>query len=252
VVLVVGLVTARRVWPLAAAGFVFLLLSLDLPGRWAYLDLWDYVGEWPILSSQTAPSRFLGSALFAFILCAGVGLQRLWVSAALMRHRRLATGVVIALVAMVVVDLHVESRRWQRLAVADTPFRRDHRPPVTYTTPVPGTRIELRKFAPNHLVYSVRTPRPQLIPLPFKSHQHDEWTLVGFTAQEHNGQLAVRLPAGQHEIAMRFRPPLLGVGIAVSAVSLCAVVASFALPRRSRDRLLDVMGGPPVVTRDAG
>ena len=133
-VLVVGLVAARRVWPLAAVGVVFLLLSLDWPERWGFLNLWEFVQDWPILRSHRAPSRWLALALFAFILCAGVGLQRLWVSAALTRHRRLAMAVMIALVAVIAVDLQVESRGWQRIAVADTPLWREHRPPVTYTT----------------------------------------------------------------------------------------------------------------------
>jgi hypothetical protein len=45
------------------------------------------------------------------------------------------------------------------------------------------------------------------------------------------------------------RRGLLGAGIAVSAVALCAVAAAFALPRRSRKRLLDVLGGPEVLAR---
>ncbi len=249
-VLVVGLVIARRVWPLAAVGVVFLLLSLDWPERWGFLNLWEFVQDWPILRSHRAPSRWLGLALFAFILCAGVGLQRLWVSAALTRHRRLATGAAIALVAIIAADLQVESRGWQRIAVADTPFWREHRPPVTYTTRVGGARVELLKFTPNRLVYSIRAPRPQLVPLPFKWQQHEEWTLEGFTAQQDRGTLAVRVPAGRHEVAMRFRPRLLGEGIAVSAATLCALVASFALPRRSRERLLDARGGPQVLARE--
>jgi len=146
---------------------------------------------------------------------------------------------------------HLESRGWRRIAVADAPLSREHRPPLTYTTPVRGTQVELRKFTPNRLVYSVRTPRPQLIPLPFQWQQHDEWTLEGFVARKHRDRMAVSVPAGWHEIEMRFRPRLLGAGIAVSAVTLCAVAASFALPRRSRQRLLDALGGPEVLARDA-
>jgi hypothetical protein len=250
-VLVVGLVAARRVWPLAAVGVAFLLLSLDWPERFSFLNLWDFVREWPVLRSQRAPSRWLALALFAFTLCAGVGLQRLWVSAALTRHRRLATGAAIALLAIVVVDLQAESRGWQRIALADAPLSREHRPPLTYGTTVRGTQVELREFTPNHLVYSVRTPRPQLIPLPFQWQQHDEWILEGFVARKHRDRMAVWVPAGQHEIEMRFRPRLLGAGIAVSAVALCVVAASFALPRRFRTRLLDALGGPQALARDA-
>jgi hypothetical protein len=250
-VLVVGLAAARRVWPLAAVGLVFLLLSLDWPERWAFLNLWDAVREWPILRSQRAPSRWLGIALFAFILCAGVGLQRLWASELRERHSRVALGAALVLLAAVVVDLQVESRGWQRIAIADAPLSREHRPPLAYTTHVRGTQIELRKFTPNRLVYSVRTPRPQLIPLPFRWQQHDEWTIEGFTAQQHRDRMAVRVPAGRHEIAMRFRPRLLGTGIAVSAVSFFALAASFALPRRARQRLLGALGGPQALARDA-
>ena len=158
----------------------------------------------------------------------------------------------IALVAIVVVDLHVESRHWQRIALADAPLSREHRPPLSYTTPVGGTEVELLEFTPNRLVYFIETPRPQLVTLPFQWQQRDEWTLGGgFVARKHRDRMAVLVPAGRHEIEMRFRPRLLGAGIAVSAVTLCAVVASFALPRRSRERLLDVFDGPEVLARDA-
>ena len=62
----------------------------------------------------------------------------------------------IALVAIVVVDLHLESRDWQRIALADAPLSREHRPPLRYTTPVGGTQVELLEFTPNRLVYSIR------------------------------------------------------------------------------------------------
>ena len=249
--LAVGLMAARRVWPLAAVGLVFLLLSLDWPEGWRFLNLWDFVREWPILRSQRAPSRWLALALFAITLCAGVGLQRLWVSAALTRHRRLAMAAALALVAIVAVDLHLESRHWQRIALADAPLSREHRPPLRYSTPVGGTQVELLEFAPNRLVYSIETPRSQLVTLPFQWQQRDEWTIGGFVARKHRDRMAVSVPAGRHEIEMRFRPRLLGAGIAVSAVTLCAVAASFTLPRRSRQRLLDALGGPEVLARDA-
>jgi hypothetical protein len=250
--LVVGLVAARRVWPLAAVGVVFLLLSLDWPERLGFLNLWEFVQDWPILRSQRNPSRWLGLALVGFILPAGVGLQRLWVSALLTRHRRLATAGAIALLAIVVTDLYLESRRWQRIALADAPLSRDHRPPALYTTKVRGTRVELLEFAPNRLVYSIRAPLPQKVPLPFRWDQRDEWTLKGFTAVRHRDRMAVRVPAGRHEIEMRFRPRLLGAGIALSAVAVCLVIASFALPRGSRRRLLDALGGPEALARGVG
>jgi hypothetical protein len=170
----------------------------------------------------------------------------------LTRHRRLAMTAAIVLVAVVVVDLNVESRRWQQIALADAPLSRKHRPPVLYTTPVKGTRVKLVEFAPNHLVYSVRAPRSQLVPLPFRWDQRDEWKLEGFPVRRHRDRIAVQVPAGRHEIEMRFRPRLLGAGIALSALAVCLVVASFALPRRSRQRLLDALGGTEVLARGVG
>jgi hypothetical protein len=249
-VLALGLSAARRVRPLAAVGVVFLLLSLDWPEGFGFLNLWDAVREWPILRSQRAPSRWLALALVAFVLCAGVGLQRLWVSAALARHRRLAMAAAIALLAMVGADLHLEGRRWQRIALADAPLSREHRPPLRYATPASGARVELVEFTPNRLVYSVETAQPELVPLPFEWQQRDEWRIEGFAARKHRDRMAVSVPAGRHQIAMRFRPRLLCAGIAVSAVSLCALAASFALPRRARERLLDALGGPEALARD--
>jgi hypothetical protein len=155
-VLALGLSAARRVWPLAAVGVVFLLLSLDWPEGFGFLNLWDAVREWPILRSQRAPSRWLGLALVAFVLCAGVGLQRLWVSAALARHRRLAMAAAIALLAVVGLDLHLEPA-----LAADRPGRRaarasTGRPATRRRRAAPGGLVE---FAPNRLVYR-ETPHP--------------------------------------------------------------------------------------------
>jgi hypothetical protein len=248
--LALGLSAARRAWPLAAVGAVFLLLSLDWPDGLRFLNLWDAVREWPILRSQRAPSRWLGLAIVAFVLYAGVGLQRLWESTALARHRRLAMAAAAALVALILVDLHLESRRWQRVALADAPLSREHRPPRRYATPAGGAPVELLEFTPNRLVYSVETPRPELVPLPFSWEQRDEWRVEGFAARKHGDRIAVAVPAGRHEIAMSFRPRLLGAGIAVSALCLCALAASFGLPRGARERLLDALGGPEALARD--
>jgi hypothetical protein len=168
------------------------------------------------------------------------------------RHRRLATGAAVLLVALVVVDLQWESRAWQRIALAEAPLSREHRPPASYTTPVADTQVDLVEFGPNHLSYRVRTPRGQLVVLPFRWDLHDQWELEGFAAHKHRDRMAVWVPAGEHEIAMRFRPRHLGAGIALSTAALCALAASFAVPLRLRKRLLDALGGPEAFADEAG
>ncbi len=141
---------------------------------------------------------------------------------------------------------------WQRIALADAPLSREHRPPLSYDTPVGGTEVELLEFTPNRLVYSIETPRPQLVTLPFQWQQRDEWTLGGASWPGNTGTAwRSRCRRAGTRSRCAFGPACWARESRSARVTLCAVVASFALPRRSRERLLDVLGGPEVLARDA-
>ena len=46
--------------------------------------------------------------------------------------------------------------------------------------------------------------------------------------------LALRLPAGDHSVSLRYTPPGLAAGLGLSALSLAAVAAWLLLQRRKR------------------
>ena len=63
------------------------------------------------------------------------------------RSRRLAVAVCLGLALLVAVDLHVESRAWQRAALGPPIAERDHRPlPLAFGSPA-GARVELVEFS---------------------------------------------------------------------------------------------------------
>ena len=122
-----------------------------LPGaeRRARLGLWPLLEDLPVWRSQRAPSRFLFLALFAFLVVAAPGGERLRARAQAQRRRALAVFV-WGLALLVSADLWVESRAWQRAATGPAIATADHRP-RPLVVQAPGARAELREFAPNRL-----------------------------------------------------------------------------------------------------
>ena len=187
----VGIAAARSGWSLGVLGALFLWLSLEAP--LPFLDPWALLRELPVWRTQRAPSRFLELALFAFCVVAALGLGRLFERAAL-RSRRLAVAVCLGLVLLVAVDLHVESRAWQRAALGPPIAEREHRPlPLAFGSPV-GARVELVEFRPNRLVYRARSPAPAQIAFPLRwGKARVEWELEGGLASNRFGRLAVEV-----------------------------------------------------------
>jgi hypothetical protein len=233
VCLAAGLAAARRVWPLVVPGLCFLALSLQWGEGSGASGPWRLVQDLPIWRTQRSPSRFLFLALFCLAVAAGPGLGRLWQAAGerFGRAAAVAGGLVLLAVAG---DLFRASLPWQRAAVGDPIAPRDHRPrPLVVQGP--GARARLADFAPNRLVYAVEAERAARVALPLRfGPRAAEWDAAPFAPIEQDGRVAIEVPAGAHEVALRYRPPLLHAGLGASAAT-GALVLGVAL-RRARAR----------------
>jgi hypothetical protein len=232
--LLVGLVAgARRAWTWIVTGGFFLLISLDL-SAWPWIpEPWSMIKELPIWITQRLPSRFVIVALTAFLIAAGMGLQRLWAHglARLGRWGRpgllLVTGVtLIALYA----NLFSLVRPWERAAVGPPLPSRTHR----FGDPAPThTGVMLKAFQPNRLIYQVETSAPGRVVLPVKEwYGRMYWRPVGRPGEVQNGWLAVSVPAGKQEIVVVYQPRYLRLGVFVSVATAAAIVAWETLRRR--------------------
>ena len=222
VLLAAGLALARRVWPLAALGACLALLAVDWSR--AGLDPWAALGSWPIGRTQRAPSRLLFPALALLLVAAAPGVERLY-RAARRRWPRGALAASLALGFGIGADLFLESLPWQRAALGEPIASVDHRPRPLGIRSAGGARAELAAFAPNRLVYRVRAPGPQELLLPLRYGPWGlEWRLEPeLPARDRRGRLAVRLEAGERELALRYRPAGLAPGAALSAAALAAL-----------------------------
>jgi hypothetical protein len=216
--MVVGIAAARSGWAVLLLGVAFLWLSLEPPLR--LLDPWALLRELPVWRTQRAPSRFLEVALFAFCVVAALGLGRLFEQAA-RRSRRLALAGGLALALLVAVDLHVESRAWQRAAQGAPIPERDHRPqPLAFGSPA-RARVELVGFSPNRLVYRVRAHAPAQVTFPLRwGRSRVEWQVEGGVASNRFGRLGVEVPAGESRVVLRYRPAFARTGLIVFASTL--------------------------------
>ena len=125
--LLVGLVAARRCWPLVAIGTFFLVLAVEWPSPIARFEIWPHLVDLPVWRTQRSPSRFLFLSFFALSVVGGVGLQRLW-ELARSRAPRAALVLAVAATAAVTAHLFVESLPWQRAAHGEPLASQDHRP----------------------------------------------------------------------------------------------------------------------------
>jgi hypothetical protein len=232
--LVAGCLAARRCWPVLAIGVFFLALSVEPFER---LGLWPLLEDLPVWRSQRAPSRFLFLALFAFLVAAALGGERLRARAPARRARAL-TVFVWGLALLASADLWVESRAWQRAATGPAIATADHRP-RPLRVQVPGARAELREFGPNRLLYGVEAQRAAQVVLPLRFGPGEageaEWQAGVWKAFERDGRLAFEVPPGEHELLLRYRPPGLHAGAALSLASalLCGVFAVWRRRRRA-------------------
>lgn len=238
---VVGVLAARRSWPLAATGAVFLMLSIDWPRYLGFLNLWDLVADGPIFNSQRAPSRLFILAILGFLLFASDGLQRLWE-----RSRRLgllAWPMAVLCLGAVAADLGWEGYSWQKQAVGQAPASRPHVPSLSVFGPGSPT-VKLVEFAPDRLAYSVESEDGCTLVYQIPWIWRDRWQIDprGTGTRPVQGWLAVLVPSGRHELVLRYTAFHLIAGAVLSGISLLVAIGSLALPRRFTDRLLDAAG----------
>lgn len=214
--------SARRCWPLLAAAAPFALLALDLTGWHAALDPWSLLQHLPVVGSQRNPARLMNVALFALAISGCVGLQRLW---ELLREgrlwRRVLPAASLAFCAATAIDLHRAAVPWEIGAVGAPLASRDHRLPLPILRGDHAGSVAEAGFAPNRLVYRVVTTREARLVFPMHWARHrSQWFADGLTSEPYGQAYMLRLPPGERDVAMHFRPRLLLQGISLSCVSL--------------------------------
>jgi len=236
--LVAGAAATRRSVAALLVAALFFALCLDWGASLGFLDPWPLLSELPVWRTQRGPSRLLLPALFGLIVAAGVGLERLD-AAARRRFGSRAKAFAAVLVVAIGVDLFVQSLPWQRAALGEPLATRDHRPRPRDLRGSGGVSAVLSGFSPNRLVYRVSAPREGALVLPLRYGKPDlEWDVaadgVELSPRAWRGKLALGLPPGEYDVALRYRPRHLGLGLAVSSLTL--VVWFGDALRRSRRR----------------
>jgi len=232
--IVVGLLAAgRRCWPLLLTGAAFLALCLDLSAWHPALDLWSRVRQLPIVGSQRVPSRFLAPALFAALVAASVGAQRLWMR--WRHHRIVAPGLRLTMAALLLwtaVDLYAAARPWEEDAGGDPLPSKPHQLALPVLRGPGSGSVALERFHPNRLLYRVATSGLTFMVLPLDyRHHHGHWRAEDLDLVGWRGQLAVTLPPGERLVELSYHPRGLRLGLAVSVVTLGLAVWTLARRR---------------------
>lgn len=225
---------ARRTWPLLAVGAVLFLASLDT--RSLGFDAWSWLAHWPVVSSQRGPSRLLGVALLPLAMAAAPGWQRILDAAERRwpgRGARVGAVAVLAVGLFVTVDLLDAARGWQAGSVGAAQTSRPHRIGAARLLRTPGTVTPV-SIGPNHLRYAVEAERAGLLVLPLDAaRQRGQWRAGNLPlVTGPGGTLAVGVPAGSREVALRFRPRGLVPGAVLSGVTLAGIVGFLVWKRR--------------------
>jgi hypothetical protein len=135
-----------------------------------------------------------------------------------------------------------EARVWQRLAAADfDPARQvllEGRPDGYADAAACDGRIAWQAHSPEFLSLAVETVQPCILVLSELDYPgwHAHVDGQGAAILRANGALrALALPAGPHQVEMRFRPTSLLVGAALSAFTLIAAIGLVIWPRGHGD-----------------
>lgn len=219
-----ALAAARRRWPLLLAGAFFLVISLDLRAGSMGLDPWTLIDDLPGWRTQRVPSRFLLVAIFAFLVAAAIGVQRMLDS---VRERRLVhaalRGAVALIAILVFVDLRSQSEPWQEDSSESQQVPLDHRPPIMLIPAAPASTARFSRFTPNRFAVAVRSPvTAHLVLAGERWIRRHNWRIAGGTMAPVGGRVAVRVGPGEHEVSFRYMPRFFGLGITVSALTLLA------------------------------
>jgi hypothetical protein len=230
-------VAAKRCWPLLAAAAPFALLALDLTGWHAALDPWRVLQDVPVVGSQRNPPRLMSVALFALAIAGCVGLQSIWER--LRAHafwRRVLPAAAVLFCAWTAFDLHRAALPWEISAVGAPLASRDHGLPLPSLRGDRHGTVAEADFAPNRPVFRVATTREARLVFPVRYARHrNDWFAEGFTSEAYGQSWALRLPPGERDVVMHFRPRLMRAGFALSVVTLLGLAATTLFAgRRSR------------------
>jgi len=225
---------ARREAALLGAGLVAVILCLDTTGLG--FDVWETLRTLPVASSQRCPSRLLFFGLFAAIFAAVVGWERLLASTPGRRlGPRAGTWAFGGLALVLAVDLVSAARPWQAAAVGPPQTSRDHRVFAPILLPPALGTVKALRPRPNELAYRVEIDRPGFLAVQVEWDRYGpDWRAEGFdTVRAPSGHLAVRVPAGESEVVLRYRTPGLAAGAALSLTTVLGLAATWLLRKRA-------------------
>jgi len=235
VLAIAGLAAVRRRWPLLVAGAFFLAISLDLQGAGMRWDPWSLIDDLPGWRTQRMPSRFLLVAIFAFLVVAAAGGQRLLDSLRKRRllHTALRAGVALAAI-LVFVDLRSQSGPWQEEPSDSQRVRLGERPPIMLIPTAPGATAWFSRFAPNRFAVGVRSPVPAHLVLAGERWiRRHNWSIEGGTLESVAGRVGVRVGAGEHEVRFRYMPRFFPLGVALTTLTILIAVYRTTISRRA-------------------
>ncbi len=240
--ILVGVVMARRSWPLLLTGCFFLLITVDLRDVWSDAHVWGYIKDLPVWRSQRAPSRFMIVGLFALIAVAAVGLQRLLERAHGKPRLHILFRSLVAVVALIVaIDLYLESRTWQTLSRSEYPVSRDH---VISGPLFRGSRevsVQPDEERPNRLVLRFTTTSPVKLVLPSaEKGRWGGWRISSRALLWSGDRNILDLPPGETRLVLTYRPAYFYLGLSLSLLALSVAGADLLFWRRR-----NAAGAPP-------
>jgi hypothetical protein len=263
--------TRRRAWPLiplAAAGFITALgYAVGSAGPFALLK------RLPVYEALRYPERYLIVVALAVAVAAAhavrlfevMGRRRRWARVGLLLaaaalvvnagfllndFHAVAAGRVLAPAPPVVARPFKQARGnrwlaafyapmsrgslscWDAYPVPMSPLLRGDLPEEEYLLDPAAGSVARRAWAPNRIDLDVALIRPTTLLV--NQNHHTGWRSNVGQVEDHDGLLAVRLPAGTHHVQLRFRPRSAIAGAMSSGLAL--ILAVWLMRRRNTDR----------------
>ena len=250
----------RRAWWLAAAIAMACWLATGYATR---PSLFDGLRHIPIYGMLRYPERFLVLLALAASALAALGMHSLqvlarrrpaWIWAQwaalgllaynavlLVRYHRLEqerTSLMIAPVEVQRPFVQARGNRWlaayypamsrgtlscfDDFDVPQSPLLRGDLAQEEYLVDPSAGSVERRSWSPNRIVLQVKLARQGRVRI--NQNYHPGWHTSTGTVSNDLGLLAVDLPAGEHEVTLRFLPESAAGGIAISLASLAVLV----------------------------
>ncbi|HXU64552.1 MAG TPA: hypothetical protein VN962_22790 [Polyangia bacterium] len=132
---------------------------------------------------------------------------------------------------------------WDAYPVPMSPLLRGDLVQEEYLLDPGAGTVGRRAWSPNAIDLDVTLARPATLLV--NQNHHTGWRSNVGQVEDHDGLLAVALPAGPHQVQLRFRPRSAIAGAVSSALAL--LLAVWSIRRRRWDRLLAITAGVPLV-----